>query len=223
MLPQHADYNVERARNVLAPPLSSADLRHWTTETILLYHPSITDHGFQYPFFQFDGDDLIAAVRTAYDDGLGGADNQHNANFLTFHRFENFRGPWPPAFDRQPAEQAVPSGNAVCFSVEAHNGTLSFQWYKQTPDQPDEQLTDNSRISGAATSQLCIANVLPEDEALYYCVATNEIASTPSSPAALVVAELRPTIRLNPTSPMPPTAMTPFPSPLHLASRPTHC
>jgi len=31
------------------------------------------------------------AVRTAYDDGGGGAHNAHDANYLTFHRFRNFR------------------------------------------------------------------------------------------------------------------------------------
>jgi len=35
--------------------------------------------------------DIIAACRTAYDDGLGGANNYHDANFLTFHRIVNFR------------------------------------------------------------------------------------------------------------------------------------
>jgi hypothetical protein len=39
----------------------------------------------------FEGDDLIAACRTAYDDEEGGAHNFHDANFLTFHRFKNFR------------------------------------------------------------------------------------------------------------------------------------
>jgi hypothetical protein len=29
--------------------------------------------------------------RTAFDDGLGGAHNAHDANFLTFHRIENIR------------------------------------------------------------------------------------------------------------------------------------
>src|SRR5262249_16985968 len=37
------------------------------------------------------GDDIIAACRTAYDDGKGGAHSAHDANYLTFHRFANFR------------------------------------------------------------------------------------------------------------------------------------
>jgi hypothetical protein len=58
---------------------------------ILLYHPDVAKHGFQYVDWLFDGDDIIAACRTAYDDGVGGARNQHDSNFMTFHRFANFR------------------------------------------------------------------------------------------------------------------------------------
>ncbi len=58
---------------------------------IILHHPDTEKHGFQYVDWEFEGDYLIAACRTAFDDGLGGAHNQHDANFLTFHRVGNFR------------------------------------------------------------------------------------------------------------------------------------
>lgn len=77
-------------RNTLAL-VHSTDLRTWETRCILLYHPDAAKHGFQYPDWQFDGDDIIAASRTAFDDGQGGAHNFHDANFLTFHRFAHFR------------------------------------------------------------------------------------------------------------------------------------
>lgn len=77
-------------RNTLAL-VASSDLRHWTTRCILLYHPDTAKHGFQYPDWLFDGDDLIAVVRTAHEDGRGGARNNHDANYLTFHRWKNFR------------------------------------------------------------------------------------------------------------------------------------
>ncbi|MCX7826444.1 MAG: glycoside hydrolase, partial [Verrucomicrobiae bacterium] len=77
-------------RNTLALACSP-DLADWTVRCILLYHPDIVKVGFQYVDWQFDGDDLIAVCRTAYDDGLGGARNNHDANFLTFHRIANFR------------------------------------------------------------------------------------------------------------------------------------
>jgi len=77
-------------RNTLALTCSP-NLVDWTVRCVLLYHPDVAKHGFQYVDWQFEKDDIIAACRTAYDDGLGGANNNHDANFLTFHRIANFR------------------------------------------------------------------------------------------------------------------------------------
>lgn len=90
---QHADPSLGRpgsVRNSLAL-LHSTDLRAWDTRCLLLYHPDVSKHGFQYVDWQFDGADLIAACRTAWDDEEGGAHNNHDANFLTFRRWKNFR------------------------------------------------------------------------------------------------------------------------------------
>jgi hypothetical protein len=77
-------------RNTLAL-LRSDDLRKWEMRRILLHHPDVAKHAFQYVDWQFDGDDLIAACRTAYGDDEGGAHSNHDANYLTFHRFRKFR------------------------------------------------------------------------------------------------------------------------------------
>jgi hypothetical protein len=77
-------------RNTLAL-LHSDDLQTWEIRRTLLYHPDLKKHGFQYVDWQFDGDDLIAVCRTAYDDDEGGAHSYHDANFLTFYRIVNFR------------------------------------------------------------------------------------------------------------------------------------
>ena len=82
--------NVERTRNTLAL-IHSSDLRSWTVRSILLRHPERDRHGFQYADWHFDGDDLIAVVRTAFDDAEGGAANCHDSNFITFHRWPRFR------------------------------------------------------------------------------------------------------------------------------------
>ncbi len=82
--------NAERTRNTQAISWS-ADLVNWHVHRIVLQHPDVAYHGFQYLDWQFDGKDIIALSRTAYDDGMGGADNQHNANMITFHRFKDFR------------------------------------------------------------------------------------------------------------------------------------
>ena len=57
----------------------------------MLYHPDTKHHGFQYADWLFDGDDIVFVSRTAFDDSEGGAADYHNANYLTFHRIENFR------------------------------------------------------------------------------------------------------------------------------------
>ncbi|MGI5817058.1 MAG: sialidase family protein [Armatimonadota bacterium] len=80
-------------RNVLSLH-ASEDLRTWRhLRTILrddlahAWEASLRQTGFQYPDWQFDGDDLIAAVRTAYR----GAHNFHDANRVTFHRILTWR------------------------------------------------------------------------------------------------------------------------------------
>jgi hypothetical protein len=79
-------------RNTLALT-SSPDLTNWTVCSVLLHHEDHRKHGFQYVDWLFDGEDIIAACRTAYDDEAGGAHNHHDANFLTFHRIKDFRKP----------------------------------------------------------------------------------------------------------------------------------
>jgi len=70
---------------------SSADLRSWQVHSRLLHHADPMHHAFQYVDWVFDGADIIFASRTAYDDELGGAHRAHDANFLTFHRVDDFR------------------------------------------------------------------------------------------------------------------------------------
>lgn len=77
-------------RNSLALT-SSPNLRHWTVNSLVLHHTDTLRHGFQYVDWLFEGDDILATCRTAYEDGQGGAHNYHDANYLTFHRFADFR------------------------------------------------------------------------------------------------------------------------------------
>ncbi len=73
--------------------MSSPNLEDWTVKRTLLSHPDVERHAFQYVDWQFDREDIVAASRTAFDDEEGGAHRGHDANFLTFHRFANFRKP----------------------------------------------------------------------------------------------------------------------------------
>jgi hypothetical protein len=90
VLEKHQKGRPAGIRNTLALT-SSKDLRNWTIRCQLLYHPDVLKHGFQYPDWLFDGEDIISVVRTAFDDTQGGAHDKHDANFLTFHRWRNFR------------------------------------------------------------------------------------------------------------------------------------
>ena len=88
--PRYRGHGANMTRNTLALT-SSADLRKWTLRSVVLRHPDVRKVGFQYVDWLFDGADLIAAVRTAFDDGLGGAHNSHDANYFTFQRITGFR------------------------------------------------------------------------------------------------------------------------------------
>ncbi|MCU0247685.1 MAG: hypothetical protein MUC42_14015 [Bryobacter sp.] len=77
-------------RNTLALA-TSPDLRSWTVRKVILEHPEVKRHAFQYVDWLFEKDDLIVASRTAFDDAEGGAHNAHDANYLTFHRIAGFR------------------------------------------------------------------------------------------------------------------------------------
>ena len=87
--PQFRNMVPSRVRNTLVLS-SSTDLRTWQMHEILLSHPDQERHGFQYIDWQFEGDDIIFVSRTAADDETGGARNNHDANYLTFHRITNF-------------------------------------------------------------------------------------------------------------------------------------
>ncbi len=86
------DNSVYHQRNVLALT-SSKDLKKWNVNyTILETNRGAALNkqnktGYQYVDWQFDGNDIIAVCRTA----MNGADTYHNANYLTFHRLQNFR------------------------------------------------------------------------------------------------------------------------------------
>lgn len=83
--------NPERTRNTLAL-VSSKDLYNWSIDRIVLQHEDVQYVGFQYADWRFDGDDIIALVRTAYPEPDGTqAHNCHDSNYITFHRIRDFR------------------------------------------------------------------------------------------------------------------------------------
>ncbi|MBA7555816.1 hypothetical protein ES705_48503 [subsurface metagenome] len=89
----YSDMEAATVRNTLVLK-SSSDLKNWSVNKTLLYHPDVKNHAFQYVDWQFDGRDIIFLSRTAYDDEFEGAHSYHDANYVTFHRIRNFRKLW---------------------------------------------------------------------------------------------------------------------------------
>lgn len=81
--------NPERTRNTLAL-MRSKDLYNWEVQGIVLHHPDIKSHGYQYVDFLFEENDIVFVSRTAHEFEEENADNQHNANLMTFHRIKNY-------------------------------------------------------------------------------------------------------------------------------------
>ena len=67
-------------------------------------------------------------------------------------------------------------------SASAVNGvTYSYSWHRINGDIP------STRSTGRHTNTLTITRVVPPDEGMYYCIATNDGGSTSSRSASLTV------------------------------------
>ena len=90
------DISAGGIRSVLALTCSD-NLEDWNIKAIVLADMDVEYVGFQYVDWIIDGNDILFASRTAYDDGVGGPDNYHNSNFMTFHRIQNFSSASTPS------------------------------------------------------------------------------------------------------------------------------
>lgn len=82
--------NAGRALNMIAL-IYSTDLRQWTVKQVLQFTDKIETQGFMDMEWAFDGDDIVALTGTAWRDDKGGAESAYRANYICFHRFEDFR------------------------------------------------------------------------------------------------------------------------------------
>ena len=89
---EHTDSKTPRQRNILSLA-ASENLRNWRLvkrvmedDTGLSYADSIQLTGFQYVDWQFDGDDIIYLVRTAYR----GAVRYHDSNRIIYRTLRNY-------------------------------------------------------------------------------------------------------------------------------------
>lgn len=135
-------------RNVLVLACSD-NLRRWEVRTVVFRHRDRRNHAWQYADWQFEGDaNIVFVSRTAWD----GARNWHDANYVTFHRLENFReltgdndAPWLGDYETLVYEDATwkiemvaQKNQAVVFGTFEENGKVfenrKFSW-KNVPDR----------------------------------------------------------------------------------------
>lgn len=82
---EEMEKNIER-RCIISLSVSE-DLFTWRKLTTLLDCTEIPSAGYSYPSFCIDGDDLLYVSRSAF----GKRKSEHDNNYVTFHRLENFR------------------------------------------------------------------------------------------------------------------------------------
>jgi sulfatase modifying factor 1 len=91
--------------------------------------------------------------------------------------------PTPPQISVQPNSQTASLGSTVSFFVQAQGSSpLSYHWYKN-----GLSLTDDTRITGSASSALRIASILSSDAASYTVRVSNQAGSRTSATAALTI------------------------------------
>lgn len=80
--------DVAPKRTVLSMAVSD-DLKNWEIVHRIydFRHMDPRAAGFQYPDWEFDGDDILLTTRV----GFNGGDTHHNSNCITFERIKNFR------------------------------------------------------------------------------------------------------------------------------------
>ncbi|MFA6960771.1 MAG: autotransporter-associated beta strand repeat-containing protein [Opitutaceae bacterium] len=188
VLPFHASdtsLTPQLKRNTAAV-LSSRDLVNWEVEKIFLYSPNISYEGWQYLQFDFDGDDLVVASRTAFDVGdTNKPPRGHDSNLLTFHRLPNFR---------------THTRNHYLLADTANNRVLRYE-VNQNPNHP-APLGDFTLGTSFAGAPLSVPRDLAQDangdvyihedggRILRFDPLGNFIAIAPSSPVAFTPSQL---------------------------------
>ncbi|WP_113663321.1 T9SS type A sorting domain-containing protein [Pedobacter nanyangensis] len=157
-------------RNVLAL-YASTDLTNWYLAKTLIADDqnytaaeSITYTGFQYPDWQFDGNNIIYLSRTAYGDDVPRA---HDSNFITFGVVENYNNDIPSELLSTLSAPNISftgskEGNQVKLAWQTKDAkTTSFMIYRSTDhqdfelvgttnahSQTDYQYTDRTPFAG---------------------------------------------------------------------------
>lgn len=127
---------------------------------------------------------MIAACRTAFDDGMGGARNNHDANFLTFHRISNFRtrtmkdsAPMPEVtLKRHDLGEVVVTGSGFELATLTEGGRAfsnrDYAWRNVPPDHVGWTYT---RTAGGERATIAVKAV--RDTEIWMATARSERAA----------------------------------------------
>ena len=77
--------------------------------------------------------------------------------------------------------KALMNARFTCSVSNVNGVTHSYSWHRTNGDIP------STRSRGQNTNTLTITRVIPPDEGMYYCIATNDGGSTSSRSASLTV------------------------------------
>ena len=85
--------------------------------------------------------------------------------------------------DTHPVSSKVKALASVTFTCSVSNiiNGVIYSWHRNNGDIP------STRSRGQNTNTLTITRVIPPDEGVYYCIATNDGGSTSSRSASLTV------------------------------------
>ena len=87
-----------------------------------------------------------------------------------------------PVIDTHPGNATVKALASVTFTCSVSNvNGVTYSWHRYNGDIP------STRSRGQNTNTLTIIRVIPPDEGMYYCNATNNNGSTSSRSASLTV------------------------------------
>ena len=95
----------------------------------------------------------------------------------------------PPVIQTHPGDAGVFPGGTIRLSVVATGRNLVYQWYRVVDGGPDIALTDTQNIFGSDTDTLIITEASEDQEAVYYCIVSNDAMDVESNRATVTVRE----------------------------------
>ncbi len=107
--------------NLYSATTASGRINDFQFVATVLDSESSSYEGFNYPFMQIAGNDLVYVLRTAWNTNRGRSSRWHNGNLFTFHRIKNFRTITP---GNTLANPGLEEGIGGWYS-ESPNGTAS--------------------------------------------------------------------------------------------------